>query len=858
MARAFPWLRTLALVAAGALGPRSARAEAPYGAIGLGGSTMDRPNKAELADARAALLARAVAVRSERLAADGTASVQPSGSPPATTPVAVYQQWLAQYPDDPRACKWQERVALDALAVGDLDRQARELLHLHDQWWRVRASGRALAVQRACQQANEALLRPFAILAHDAFLREQYTVPVTGKPRTPAAPPSRAFLHAERAYQARLLLTGRRDVDTRTRLHFAGLLRERAWRLFDGHSPEPRALYRRAAEVYRDIIDTDPHGASTEHAAYSRILMLKGVHAYDETLGQDQKPCHTDEEGICVIDSHDRRPWKDPLLKAGQPRPEIPYSAADIEMLAAYADYVRVAPRTSPDRQRVLFLSAYLKLRRNHLDEAHTDFEALLRDHDGTAHAAWSAELLLELLAARWRAPGSTSTQRQAAAADLATALAWLPTTRAFSHGHAALARWTHAMLQARHAEERALAAHAAGFAGDRAGHVRCAHILVTAVADAQHRIDPLEHILLDQAATCYRAAGRPAAAFRARVQALHERDDRAVYERSIDDLLAAGRLAHAARRMTEQHGYPGNTSTATRLADAHRIYLALGKTEEADETLARLAQLGDLRQTAESAWARHTSLTGDEERLASVRGFLAAHRNAARDLRALATAELGALLWRRACPVTTDHGLCADLEALPAANCAGPRPALRVHARAPVLAGEALRHLRRAVALARAANDSARLVDATAMARLYLTDARLESALRRGSDVRPSRHSYAAISATRASPRWTLAARARLALAAAAAPTEAGCDAPEVADACLAHALAHGRDDGASRLCRRLSGQRPGEIVGTAGYTTTRPDSIGLQHCTDPFELYDTCEGRWLAWPGNADDPHE
>lgn len=858
MARTFPWLGILALVAAGALGPLPAGAEAPYGVIGLGGSVMDRPNKAELADARAALLARAAVVRSERLAADGTASVRSPGSLPADERVGVCQQLLAQYPDDPRACKWQERVALDALAVGDLDRQARELLHLHNQGWRVRASEHPSAVQRACRQASEALLRPFAILAHEAFMQEQYQVPVTGKPRAQAAPPSPAFLHAERAYEASLRSTTRRDVDTRTRFFLAGLLRERAWRLFDGQSPEARALHRRAAEVYRGIIDNDPHGASAEAAAYARILMVKEVHAFDETIGQGQNPCQTDDESICVIDSHVRRPWEDPLRQAEHPRPEIPYSAADVEMLAAYADYVRVTPHTSPDRQRVLFLSAYLKLRRNHLDEARVDFEALLRDHDGTAHAAWSAELLLGLLAARWRAPGSTPARRQAAAADLATALAWLPTTRSFSHDHAALARWTHARLQAWHAEERALAAHAAGFAGDRAGHLRCAGILVAAVEGARRSIAPLEHILLDQAATCYRAAGRPVAAFRARVSALEERDDRAVYERSIDDLLAAGRFERAARRMAEQRGYPGDARTAAWLGDAYRIYLGLGEADEADDVLARYARLGDPRQTAELAWARHTSLTGDDERLASVRGFLAVHRNAARDLRALATAELGGLLWRRACPVATDHGLCVDLDALPAATCAGPRPALRVHDRAPALAGEALRHLRRAVALARAANDRDRLVDATALARLYLADALLESALRRGSDVRPSRRRYAAISATGASPRWTLAARARLALAAAVAPAEVGCDALEVADACLAHSYAHGRDDGASRLCRRLSGQRSSEIVGDASYTTSRPESIGLQHCTDPFESYDTCEGRWLAWPASADGPHE
>lgn len=854
-------LRSLALVAACALWPRPAAAEAPYGSFGLGGTLVDRPNKVELAEARAALVARAATVRAERLAADGTASPRTPKDPPADLhggeSVAVYQQLLVQHPDDPRACKWQERVALDALAGGDLERQARELLRLRDQWWRVRASALPAPVQRACQRASEALLRPFAVVAHDAFLAEGVWVP-RYRARVHDVPPSRAFTPAERVYEANLRASWGRVADTRMRLNFAGLLRERAHRVaFDvRRDAEARALLRRAAEVYGDIVATDPRRDAAEQAAYARIAMIKETYRYDELqdyaarTGVNVHSCRTDKEGICVYHQPRGAYREDPLPAPENLRPELPYSAADREMLAAFDEYVRVAPRTSPDRPRVLFLSAYLRLRRNHLDEARADFAALLRDHDGTAFSAWSAELLLGLLVARWRALDATPAQRDAAAAELATTLASLANTRALKHSHAALTREMHRVLRAALAEQRALAAHAAGIAGDRAGYVRCADIAFAAVYEADGDIGKLEPRLFDLAATCFLAAGRAARARNMRIRSLEAGDDRSVFDRSIEDHLATGRFDHTAERMvTVGYRYRGDPRAPAVLAEAHRIYLALGDAEEAASIRRIQASLRDPRQDAELAWEQLTILGRDDERRDALREFLADHRGGARDLQAVASAELGSLLWRQACPVARDHGLCADLDAPPPATCTDPGPARVVHRRDPALAGEALRHLRRAVALARGSfkdpADRGRLAEAIAMAEVHLADADLESALRRGADMRPLRRRYAALSTTLASPRWTLAARARLALASPA------CDAPAAARACLAHAHAFGRDDGATRLCERLSGQRhPGEFVGDAGYTTSRPESIGLQTCSEPVELYDTCVGRWLAWP--------
>ncbi len=46
-------------------------------------------------------------------------------------------------------------------------------------------------------------------------------------------------------------------------------------------------------------------------------------------------------------------------------------------------------------------MSAYLHYRRNHREAARDAFERIVHEHATTAYAAWSAELLLALLAAR-------------------------------------------------------------------------------------------------------------------------------------------------------------------------------------------------------------------------------------------------------------------------------------------------------------------------------------------------------------------------------------------------------------------------------------------------------------------------
>ncbi len=797
------WLWPLVLLAANMLVALPAHADgAPYGAIGLGGIGYGEPSKAASAAARAALMARVVTVQADDLAR----KLKPA-------PIESYQQWIARAPDDPDACQWQERIALAAVASGDLDREAREILRLGDVWWSVRSSNHPEAIKRACQTASQALLRPLATIQHDAFSHEPVPVDVRGEYHD--IPRSRAFDHASRAYEGVLRSSQQRTVDTEVRLRYAGLLHEYAARvrLDDRRTVEASTLYRRAHEVYREILETDPDGKDTEMAAYAQLVTIMNALRYDVSHGQDMSGgCRTDSEGICVV--RRRNPWRepDPLKQAEIPRPEIPYSPADLEMLAAFATAIRhfspgsrrgeVRAAWGSERAKILFLSAYLKLRRNHLEAARLDFELILRDHDDTAHAAWSAELLMGLLAARWRAAGNTPDQRTAAAEALVQALERLRNSPAMRHAHAHDATFIYPVLFAAVHEERGLAALAAG------DPLRCATLLAAIHDDSRYALSWRDEVrIYDETATCYRAAGQPGMAIRHRRESLTTSDHLAHF---IDDYLALGRFDAAAERMYAfAQKYPDDPRAVTMLADAHQIYVGLGDHESTSPIRTLHAKLAGPHASAELAWSQYALLPTAPQRLAHLRELLAGPLR--RDLRAVANAELGAVLWRSACPLARDHELCGDLRSA----------TFTVHPRDPELSAEALRNLRRAARLARGGLPSERLDAARAMTELYLVDADLESGLRRGARSSQLPRRYTAISRLHQSPRWTLAALARAALTTADR---------SAAQACLARAHALGRDDGSSRLCARLAGHPGDEFIGDATYTASHPQQLDVQ----------------------------
>lgn len=568
-------LWALTIATACALVALPARAdEAPHGVLGLGGFVIHRPTRPALTAARAALTAHVAAVQAE----DRAHARQPELA-------SSLRQRLTLAPEDPRACEWQRRIALAAVAGSDREAEAREILRLRDVWWSVRASDHPDEPRRACQAASLALLRPLATLLHGEYEAERLAVRRTDAADPPAG--SSSFALATRAYEGVLRSSWRPTSDSRLRREYAGMLYTYANELERAgprRAVEATALLRRAREVQLEVLATDPGSEYAEESAYVQLLLLIQALHYDVSHGQRVTGCTTDSEGICV--PYDTGPWSrpEPLARADIPRPEIPYSPADREMLAAYELALRhlTYPR---DRAHIRFLSAYLQLRRNHLETARLAFERILRDHPETAHAAWSAELLLGLMAARWRAPGNTPEQRSAAAEALVHTLALLHDSQPLRHAHAADARYIYMQLFVAVHEERGLAAEAAG------APLRCATVLAEILEHAQYELDDEhESRLHDQIATCYRAAGQPGDAIR------HRRRDPGTSDhaaRLVDDYLAAGRFNYAASAMFEfADHYPDDPRAATLLAEAHRIHIGLGDERAAAEVHTRLREL--------------------------------------------------------------------------------------------------------------------------------------------------------------------------------------------------------------------------------------------------------------------------
>ncbi len=368
-------------------------------------------------------------------------------------------------------------------------------------------------------------------------------------------------------------------------------------------------------------------------------------------------------------------------------------------------------------------------------------------------------------------------------------------------HSHAYNALHIHSKLYIAVHEERGLAALAAG------DPLRCTTRLAAILDHARDYMSWADQTRVhDKIATCYRAAGRPGKAILFRRYFQSTSDHTA---RLIDDYLAAGRFADAAAKMIDfAASYPEDPRARTMLAEAHRIHVGLDDDRSAAEVRARQREPAGPHAAAELEWFQVSHST-ETQRPARLREFLA--DSPPSELRAVATAELGALLWRRACPLAGDPTLCGDLRSA----------TLTVQPRDPQLTAEALLLLRRADRLAAGVRSTDRLAAARAMTDVHLADAELESSLRRGARTTHLARRYAAIARVSPSPRWTVAALARVALASAD---------PAAARTCLAQARSLGRDDGSTHLCARLVGEPDHEFVGDAIYTESHPQHIDVQ----------------------------
>lgn len=317
---------------------------------------------------------------------------------------------------------------------------------------------------------------------------------------------------------------------------------------------------------------------------------------------------------------------------------------------------------------------------------------------------------------------------------------------------------------------------------GDDAAALRCADGFL-----ALHIELPSEHpravVSLHNAARCQAAAGLWDDAARSYLRVVTRWPDSELAPRALAELAlgheAVGRYAEAAD-FAEQYAArdPGTALALDLLRSAYRMRVGLGQRDRALAVLDRLESRflrDDPHQAAQIFWARGDLMRDDRERLEHAMAYLKRHgKHGPRDLRIVASAQIGALQWRAACDKGVHEDLCVTIKRRrrdslmqgrpihhdrerprprpPAPpTCEPPTsPTLTLYPRDPRRAAEARRWLSQAIELARRdpvtlPADNVQRVrayhDALAMAALHLADAQFEELL--ALDV-PTRLSFA------------------------------------------------------------------------------------------------------------------
>jgi len=223
-----------------------------------------------------------------------------------------------QHPGSERACLWQERVVLDAVAGGDPTTMWRAAEALVDRWHEL-GGGEATALQRVCRNDVASTLQYLAArwhiegdeacdagrieLAERAYRR--FIAEFSDEPEV-----------AEAEYQLAMLLMARAElaVPGRTckglvcgRAVRAGRAerRRRGERLGCGvqGSAEGEAAvcpWLRAAQVaFVRVLELDSDGRRVPAAAYGQLAMTSAITSHHER--ERGELCRTNPEGVCVV-----------------------------------------------------------------------------------------------------------------------------------------------------------------------------------------------------------------------------------------------------------------------------------------------------------------------------------------------------------------------------------------------------------------------------------------------------------------------------------------------------------------------------------------------------------------------------
>jgi hypothetical protein len=289
---------------------------------------------------------------------------------------------------------------------------------------------------------------------------------------------------------------------------------------------------------------------------------------------------------------------------------------------------------------------------------------------DGQIYAAWSAQMLIDLLVITWTDKDNTPDQTVKASDDLEEWALKIQKLKLWSHDESAKLKEAVPTYLAGIGWKKAEAYQEKGRQGDPEGYVKCADTYVQVYND--HGNHDRADTLLFNAARCYEAAFLVGKAIRTRNILLDRHKDSDHYQLTLQELgQNYQRIAFfdkAAERFEEYAGkYSKDKFTPEALQNAYLFRLGLGNAAKAQEDLNKYENLyrkKDPKTAAKIYWSKHELLDSDEERLAHAREFVKRYgTKGGIDRKVVADALIGQIVWRESCTKELLYDSCLSVK---------------------------------------------------------------------------------------------------------------------------------------------------------------------------------------------------
>lgn len=581
---------------------------------------------------------------------------------------ATYKKLQELFPDDAMVCEWQGRIVVNALATDNKDIQWKETERLAQTWERYRDGKYKKTVKRKCR--NEALdtVKQMATVWHDEAekTRRQETYDL-----------------AEKAYLAFNQYFPKDKDAYEMEYYYAELLWAQATNNYNSkdRKTQERGLeyFRKAHDAFVKVLEMNPKGKYTKDAAYAQMLAMKNALEYDETGGR-AKGCKTNSEGVCVY--RDKKKKKKAKVskdgsKAGLIDVEKDYPRSDPtpteqKMLEAYDLYQKyIDDPKDKELPLIMYHRAKIMMIHNRFDEARPLLEQIVTKFDGSIQAAWSSEMLVDLLTIQWLDSRNTPEKTLEATADLEKWANKLPKMKVWKHPEADRIREAIPRLLAGIGWKRAMAYQDKGKeTGELTWYVKCGQEFVQLFNDYpdHDRADTL----LWNASLCFEAAYLVGQSIKFR-NALLDRYPNSVHAKDALHMVAENYQAIAyygkAADKYEQYAnkYKSDKKTPNALQNAYLFRLGLGEEDKAEEDLTKyegLYKRKNPEMAAKIFWSKYDLLETTLEKRQYAEDYLKTYgRKGGRDREVVAHAEIGQIFWRNSCPEPLLYDSCISIK---------------------------------------------------------------------------------------------------------------------------------------------------------------------------------------------------